>query len=59
VLAVGAVVYSSIMLVLSLGEEEKIKKAKGSLKTSLIGFLLVLISYALVNAIINFVSGIS
>jgi hypothetical protein len=55
VLAVGAVVYSGIMFVLSLGDEEKIKKAKGALKTSLIGFLLALISYAVVNAIINFV----
>jgi hypothetical protein len=54
VLAIGAVVYSGIMFVLSLGDEEKIKKAKGALKTSLIGFLLALISYALVNAIINF-----
>lgn len=52
-LAVGAIVYAAILYTIAAGDDEKIKKAKGSLKFGIIGFLMMLISFPLVNAIIK------
>lgn len=54
-LAVGGIVYSAILYVTALGADEKIKHAKESLKYSIIGFAVTLISFPLVNAVINLI----
>lgn len=54
-LAVGAIVYAAILYIIAAGDDERIKKAKGSLKFGIIGFLMMLISFPLVNAIIKLI----
>jgi len=52
-LSVGAIVYAAILYIIAAGDDERIKKAKGSLKFGIIGFVMMLISFPLVNAIIK------
>lgn len=52
-LAVWAIVYAAILYTIAAWDDEKIKKAKGSLKFGIIGFVMMLISFPLVNAIIK------
>ncbi len=53
ILSVGAIVYASILYIIAAGDDERIKKAKGSLKFGIIGFVMMLLSFPLVNAIIK------
>ncbi|MDD2487316.1 MAG: hypothetical protein PHS92_03030 [Candidatus Gracilibacteria bacterium] len=59
ILAVGGVAFSGMLFVLGLGEAEKMKKAKGALKWSLLGFMIAIISQQLMNATINLVFSLS
>lgn len=53
ILSVGALVYAAILYTIAAGDDEQIKKAKGSLKFGIIGFVMMLLSFPLVNAIIR------
>lgn len=59
ILSVGGIILASILYVTSFGEEEKIKKAKETLKFSIMGFAVMLLSFPIVNAIINLIYGVS
>ncbi len=52
--AIGAIVFSGIQYTTSYGEDEKVKKAKMTGIYALIGLLLLLIAFPLVDIIINF-----
>ena len=54
-LAVGALVWSGIQYTKALGEDEKLKKAKMTGIYSLIGLILLLTSFWLVDIFINFI----
>jgi hypothetical protein len=55
ILSVGAIVYAGILYTIAAGDDERIKKAKGSLKFGIIGFVMMLLSFPLVNAIIKLI----
>lgn len=55
ILSVGAIVYAGVLYTIAAGDDERIKKAKGSLKFGIIGFTMMLLSFPLVNAIINLI----
>lgn len=57
-LSVGAIVYAAILYTMAFGDSEKVKKAKSSLKFAIIGFAVMLLSYAIINAIVNLVYGV-
>lgn len=57
-LAVGSIVLGSFMMVISGGEEEKIKKGKDIIKWSIIGFLWVISAWALISILVNFIFAI-
>lgn len=59
VLAVWWIVYAAIMLTTAYWDDGKVKKWKDAIKFSVIGFLVVIISQQLVNAIINLIYWIS
>ena len=54
-LAVGAIVWSGIQYTKAFGEDEKLKKAKTTGIYSLIGLILLLISFGIVDIFINFI----
>ncbi len=53
ILAVGSIVYGSLLLVLSGGEEEKLKKWKDVVKWSIIWFLGVVFAGVLITIVVN------
>lgn len=53
ILAVGAIVYGSLLLVLSGWEEEKLKKWKDVVKWSMLGFLWVIFAGVLITIVVN------
>lgn len=54
-LAVGALVWAGIQYTKSMGDDEKLKKAKSSIIFTLIGLILLMAAFPLVDIIINFV----
>jgi hypothetical protein len=54
-LAVGAIVWAGIQYTKSLGDDEKLKKAKTTGVYALIGLILLLMSFGLVDIFINFI----
>jgi len=54
-LAIGAVVYGWFMMTISGGQDEQIKKWKDIVKWSLLGFLAVVTTGAIIRLIIEFV----
>ena len=52
-LAVGAIVYAAILYTIAAGDDERIKSAKNALKFAIIGFVAMLLSFPIVNAIVN------
>ncbi|MDD5198081.1 MAG: hypothetical protein PHN60_04450 [Candidatus Gracilibacteria bacterium] len=58
ILSVGGIVFAAILYVTALGDGEKVKKAKTALQFSVIGFVLMLLSFPIVNAIVNLIYGI-
>lgn len=59
ILAAGWIIYSWLVFVTGLWDQEKIKKAKQALQWSLIGFLVAIISQQIINATINLIYWIS
>ncbi len=58
-LAIGAIVYGGLLMTLSVGEDEKIKKWKDIVKWSLLGFLALILAWALVRVVIEFIFAVS
>ncbi|MDD2892019.1 MAG: hypothetical protein PHQ95_03565 [Candidatus Gracilibacteria bacterium] len=58
ILSVGGIVFAAILYVTALGNDEKVKKAKSALQFSVIGFVVMLLSFPIVNAIVNLIYGI-
>ncbi|MCH8518764.1 hypothetical protein LAT59_03320 [Candidatus Gracilibacteria bacterium] len=58
-LAIGAIVYGGLLMTLSAGEEEKVKKGKDIVKWSLLGFLALILAGALVRIVIEFIFAVS
>lgn len=54
-LAVWALVWSGIQYTKAYGEDEKLKKAKATWTYSLIGLILLLVAFGLVDIFINFI----
>ena len=53
--AIGAIVFSGIQYTTSYGDDEKVKKAKTTGIYALIGLLLLLLAFPLVNIVIRFI----
>ncbi len=56
--AIGAIVYSGIQYTTSFGDDEKIKKAKTTGIYSVIGLVLLLVAFPLVDILVKFVYGL-
>ncbi len=54
-LAIAMIIYSSILFIVSNGDDSQAGTAKKGILYSLLGFGLTLIAFPLVNALINFV----
>lgn len=52
-IAVGAIVYGGLLMVLSLGDEEKVKKWKDIIKWSLLWFLALIVAGAIVRVVVE------
>ena len=48
-----AIVYAAFMYIISAGEMEKINKAKGAIKAAIIGLVIVLTGWILVNTVLG------
>jgi Type IV secretion system pilin len=53
--AIGAIVFSGIRYTTSAGDDEKTKSAKNTLIYAIIGLLLLLTAFPLVDMIVNFI----
>lgn len=58
-LAVGAIVYGGLMMTISWGQDEKIKKWKDIVKWSLLGFLAIVLTGSIIRLIIELVFDIT
>lgn len=58
IVSVGAIAYAGFLYATTMGDDERIKKGKTAVKFGIIGFVVMLISFPLVNAIVNFVYSI-
>jgi hypothetical protein len=52
--SIAAIVFAGFHMVTAYGDDEQHKKGKESLKWGIIGFAVSLLSFALVNAVVNF-----
>ena len=52
-IAIGVIVYAGFLYVTAVGDDERIKAGKNALKFGVIGFVVMLISFPLVNAIVK------
>lgn len=53
VYAVYKIIFAGFNLVVSMGEEEKITKNKGQITDAVVGFVLVMLAYILINTTVN------
>lgn len=56
--AIGAIVFSGVQYTTSFGDDEKVKKAKTTGIYAVIGLLLLLVAFPLVDIVVNFVYGL-
>ncbi len=54
IVAIGGIVFAGFHMVTAFGDDEKHKKGKEALKWAVLGFVVALISFPLVNATVNF-----
>ena len=52
-LAVGMIIYGGFMLLTAQGDPAKIKRGKDVVTYSIIGLILVMLAYAIVNFVMN------
>ncbi len=55
ILSVGGIVFASALYVSSLWDAEKVKHAKTSMKFAIVGFVVMLLSFPIVNALVNLI----
>lgn len=58
-LAVGAIVYGGLLMTLSAWDEEKIKKGKDVVKWAILGFLWVVLAWALVRIVVEVIFSVA
>lgn len=58
-LAVGAIVYGAFMMTISVGDEEKVKKGKDIVKWSLLWFLALVLTGAIIRVVIELIFSIA
>lgn len=58
-LAVGAIVYGGLMMTISVGQDEKVKKWKDIVKWSLLGFLAIVLTWSIIRVIVELVFDIA
>jgi lysylphosphatidylglycerol synthetase-like protein (DUF2156 family) len=58
IVAVAFIVYRSFGLVLSAGNEEAVSKNKQGLSNAIIGFVIAMLAFVIVNTIITYVFGV-
>ena len=56
-IAIGAIIYSGVLIIISQGEPDKLAKAKRSLLWSVVGIIIVSLSYAIVIALRSILQG--
>lgn len=59
VLAVWSLIYAAILFQFANGEDEKINKAKGVVKWTMIGFLLLISASGIIYVVINMIFGLA
>ena len=57
ILAVGMIVYGAIRLMLSAGSEQMVKEAKGIFTSAVIGLVIVLCGWLIINTVIHVIAG--
>ncbi len=57
VLAVGMTVYGAIVLMISGGSEERVKKGRGSITSAIIGLIIVLAGWLIINTVLHLITG--
>lgn len=57
VIAVGMTVYGAVMLMISAGSEERVRKGKGIITSAVIGLIIVLAGWLIVNTVLHLVTG--
>ncbi len=58
-IAVGAIVYGGILMVISGGDDEKIKKGKDVIKWAMLGFLALIFAGAIVRVIVELIFSVA
>lgn len=58
ILSVGGIVFAAFLYTSAMGDAEGVKKAKTALKFAIIGFIVMLLSFPIVNAIVNLIYGV-
>ena len=48
-----SIMYAAIMYLISAGETEKLGKAKGAIKAAIVGLVIVLVGFILVNTVLS------
>jgi len=54
VYAVFQIIRAGLFMVISQGNEESIKKYRGLLANAIIGFVIVMLAFVMVNTVVNF-----
>jgi hypothetical protein len=57
IVTVGMVVFGSIRLMLSAGSEQAVRDARGTITSAVIGLVIVLCGWLIVNTLIHIISG--
>ena len=57
ILVTGMMVYGAIRLMISGGSEEMVKEAKGIFKSAVIGLIIVLCSWLIIDTVIHLIAG--
>ncbi len=57
ILTVGMTVYGAIMLMISGGSEERVRKAKGIITSAVIGLVIVLVGWLVINTVLHLITG--
>lgn len=57
ILAVAALIYGGILYLTSAGSEERVKQAKNVITYAIIGLVIAILSYVIVNAVISAIGG--
>ncbi len=57
ILTVGMTVYGAIMLMISGGSEERVRKGRGIITSAVIGLVIVLVGWLIINTVLHLLTG--